>query len=86
MKLRQLQYVVEIVKNGMNVTAAADKLFTSQPGVSSQVKRLEEELGLIIFERSGKHISGLTPEGTLLVERFEVILNEVVNVKRIAEE
>jgi len=86
MKLRQLQYVVEIVKNGMNVTAAADKLFTSQPGVSSQVKRLEEELGLIIFERSGKHISGLTPEGTLLVERFEVILNEVVNVKRIAED
>jgi len=70
----------------MNVTAAADKLFTSQPGVSSQVKRLEEELGLIIFERSGKHISGLTPEGTLLVERFEVILNEVVNVKRIAED
>lgn len=86
MKLRQLQYVVEIVKNGMNVTAAADKLFTSQPGVSSQVKRLEEELGLIIFERSGKHISGLTPEGTLLLERFEVILNEVVNVKRIAED
>lgn len=86
MKLRQLQYVVEIVKNGMNVTAAADKLFTSQPGVSSQVKRLEEELGLIIFERSGKHINGLTPEGTLLVERFELILNEVVNVKRIAED
>jgi len=86
MKLRQLQYVVEIVKNGMNVTAAADKLFTSQPGVSSQVKRLEEELGLIIFERSGKHISGLTPEGTLLLERFELILNEVVNVKRIAED
>jgi len=86
MKLRQLQYVVEIVKNGMNVTAAADKLFTSQPGVSSQVKRLEEELGLIIFKRSGKHISGLTPEGTLLVERFELILNEVGNVKRIAQD
>ena len=86
MKLRQLQYVVEIVKNGMNITAAADKLFTSQPGVSSQVKRLEEELGVIIFERSGKHINGLTPEGTLLVERFEVILNEVTNVKRIADD
>lgn len=86
MKLRQFEYVVEVVKNGMNVTAAADKLFTSQPGVSSQIKRLEEELGLIIFERSGKHINGLTPEGTLLVERFETILNEVDNVKRIADD
>lgn len=85
MKLRQFQYVVEVIKNGMNVTAAADKLFTSQPGVSSQIKRLEEELGVIIFERSGKHINGLTPEGTLLAERFEVILNEVSNVKRLAD-
>lgn len=86
MKLRQFEYVVEVVKNGMNVTAAADKLFTSQPGVSSQIKRLEEELGIIIFERSGKHINGLTAEGTLLVERFETILNEVNNVKRIADD
>ena len=86
MKLRQFQYVVEVVKNGMNVTAAADKLFTSQPGVSSQIKRLEEELGFTIFQRSGKHISGLTPEGLLLVDRFELILNEVDNVKRLADD
>ncbi|GHA02027.1 transcriptional regulator CysB [Arenicella chitinivorans] len=86
MKLRQLQYVTEVVKNGMNVTAAADKLFTSQPGVSSQIKRLEEELGVTIFERSGKHINGLTPEGTLLVDRFNLILDEVDNVKRIADD
>lgn len=86
MKLRQLQYVTEVIKNGMNVTAAADKLFTSQPGVSSQIKRLEEELGVTIFERSGKHINGLTPEGALLAERFEVILNEVTNVERLADD
>ncbi len=86
MKLRQFQYVVEVVKNGMNVTAAADKLFTSQPGVSSQIKRLEEELGVTIFERSGKHINGLTPEGKLLAERFETILNEVDNVKQLADD
>ena len=86
MKLRQLQYVVEVMKNGMNVTAAADKLFTSQPGVSSQIKRLEAELGVTIFERSGKHINGLTSEGDLLVQRFEKILNEVDNVKRIADD
>jgi len=70
----------------MNVTAAAEKLFTSQPGVSSQIKRLEEELGVTIFERSGKHINGLTPEGALLAVRFESILDEVANVKRIADD
>jgi len=70
----------------MNVTAAAQKLFTSQPGVSSQIKRLEEELGVTIFERSGKHINGLTPEGKLLAERFSTILDQVENVKRIAED
>ncbi len=86
MKLRQLQYVTEVIKNGMNVTAAADKLFTSQPGVSSQIKRLEEELGVTIFDRSGKHINGLTPEGELLAARFELILDEVDNVKRIADD
>jgi len=86
MKIRQFQYVVEVVKNGMNVTAAADKLFTSQPGVSSQIKRLEEELGVVIFERSGKHINGLTPEGKKLVARFETVLDEVSNIKQLAEE
>lgn len=86
MKLRQLEYVTEVIKNGMNVTAAADKLFTSQPGVSSQIKRLEEELGVTIFDRSGKHINGLTPEGELLAARFELILDEVSNVKSIADD
>lgn len=86
MKLRQLQYVIEVINNGMNVTAAADKLFTSQPGVSSQIKRLEHELGITIFERSGKHLNGLTPEGALLVDRFQKILDEVANVKRLAED
>ena len=86
MKLRQFQYVVEVINNGMNVTAAAQKLFTSQPGVSSQIKRLEEELGVIIFERSGKHINGLTPEGKLLSQRFVKILEQVENVKKVAED
>ncbi|MCL4150721.1 UNVERIFIED_CONTAM: hypothetical protein GTU68_055921 [Idotea baltica] len=70
----------------MNVTAAAQKLFTSQPGVSSQIKRLEEELGVTIFERSGKHINGLTPEGKLLAQHFSTILDQVDNVKRLAED
>jgi len=60
MKLRQLEYVVEVMRNGLNVTAAADRLFTSQPGVSSQIRRLEDELGVVIFERSGKQSSNRT--------------------------
>jgi len=86
MKLRQLEYVVEVMRNGLNVTAAADRLFTSQPGVSSQIRRLEDELGVVIFERSGKHISGITPEGEALIERFEVILDEVQNVKQLSSD
>ena len=86
MKLRQLLYVVEVVKNGMNVTAAAESLFTSQPGVSSQIKRLEEELGVMLFQRNGKNIEGLTPAGKNLVERFNKVLNSVENIERIAAE
>ncbi len=86
MKLRQFQYVVEVARNGMNVTAAAEKLHTSQPGVSSQIRRLEEELGVTLFVRAGKHLSGLTPEGKILVARFELILDEVDNIGRIASD
>jgi len=86
MKLRQLLYVVEVVKNGMNVTAAADSLFTSQPGVSSQIKRLEEELGVMLFQRNGKNIEGLTPAGKNLVKRFTKVLDAVDNIERIAAE
>ena len=86
MKLRQLLYVVEVVKNGMNVTAAAESLFTSQPGVSSQIKRLEEELGVMLFQRNGKNIEGLTPAGKNLVERFNKVLDDVSNIERIAAE
>jgi LysR family cys regulon transcriptional activator len=82
MKLRQLEYVIEVIDCGMNVTAAAEKLFTSQPGVSSQIRRLEEELGVKIFERNGKHIDGLTPEGRPLSDRFREILAMANNVKK----
>ena len=86
MKLRQLLYVVEVVKNGMNVTAAADSLFTSQPGVSSQIKRLEEELGVMLFQRNGKNIEGLTLAGKNLIQRFNTVLDAVNNIERAAAE
>ena len=82
MKLRQLEYVVEVVDSGMNITAAAESLYTSQPGISSQIRRLEDELGVQIFKRNGKHIDGLTTEGDDLVVRFREILSLVDNVRK----
>ena len=54
MKLQQLRYLVEVARQGLNVSEAAEALHTSQPGISKQVRLLEDELGVIVFERSGK--------------------------------
>lgn len=58
MKLQQLRYIVEIVNQNLNITEAAEVLYTSQPGISKQVRLLESELGINIFERNGKHVKG----------------------------
>lgn len=86
MKLRQLVYIHEVAKRGLNVTAAAEALFTSQPGVSKQIRLLEEELGVDIFLRSGKHIAEATPAGQRILEYTERLLLEVRNIERVAEE
>ncbi len=85
MKLRQLEFLLAIVDNGMNVTAAAEALFTSQPGVSKQIRLLEDELGMQLFVRHGKSIDGLTEAGKEVVERARVIRRESDNIKRIAQ-
>lgn len=63
MKLQQLRYIVEVARNNLNVSAAAQSLYTSQPGVSKQIRLLEDELGVEIFTRSGKHFTQITPAG-----------------------
>ena len=55
MKFQQLVYVREVARCNLNVSQASKVLFTSQPGISKQIKLLEEELGIELFERSGKH-------------------------------
>ena len=69
MKLQQLKYLLAIVDNGLNITAAAERLYTSQPGVSKQLKLLEEELGLQLFVRKGKSLGGITAAGEQVIER-----------------
>jgi len=86
MKLQQLRYVVAIVDNRLNITAASQALFTSQPGVSKQVKMLEDELSLQLFTRKGKSLSGLTEAGHVVVERARMILTEVSNIKSVSHE
>jgi LysR family cys regulon transcriptional activator len=86
MKLRQLHYIQEVAKRGLNVTAAADALFTSQPGVSKQVRLLEEELGVDIFVRNGKHIAEITPAGKRILDYTRRLLLEAENIRNIAEE
>ena len=86
MKLQQLRYLVEVVKHDLNVTAAANHLFTSQPGVSKQIRLLEDELGVDIFERRGKHFTLVTPAGQLIIDKAERILGEVEAIKGIADE
>ena len=56
MKLQQLRYIWEIAQHELNVSATADSLYTSQPGISKQVRMLEAELGVLIFARNGKHL------------------------------
>ncbi len=86
MKIRQLHYIQEVARRGLNVTAAAEALFTSQPGVSKQIRMLEEELGVSIFVRNGKHLAEITPAGQRILEYSSRLLLEVENIKNIAEE
>jgi LysR family cys regulon transcriptional activator len=86
MKLQQLRYIVEIQRQGLNVSEAAETLFTSQPGISKQVKLLEEELGITIFERSGKRFTGVTEPGRAVLVIAERILRESENLKRVSAE
>lgn len=86
MNLQQLRYLHEIVRQGLNVSEAAAALFTSQPGVSKQVRQLEEELGIVIFERSGKRLTGITEAGKHVLGIAGRVTTEMHNLKRVGED
>ncbi|MEE4376661.1 MAG: HTH-type transcriptional regulator CysB [Candidatus Competibacteraceae bacterium] len=86
MKLQQLRYLTAIAKNNLNISAAAEALFTSQPGVSKQIRLLEDELGVELFNRNGKHLTHITPVGRRIIEKAERILGEVRNIQTLAAE
>lgn len=86
MKLQQLKYLLAIVDNGLNITSAAEKLYTSQPGVSKQLKLLEEELGLQLFTRKGKSLGAVTAAGKHVIDRARLIMSEVDNIRSLASD
>lgn len=86
MNLHQFRFVDAAVRNGLNLTAAAKSLNTSQPGVSKAIIELENELGIQIFVRHGKRIKRVTEPGQHVVDSIATILREVGNLKRIGAE
>ncbi len=86
MKLQQLRYLVEVARHGLNVSEAAAALYTSQPGVSKQIKLLEDELGVIVFERSGKRLTAISEPGRAVLEIAGRMLRDAENIRRVGEE
>ncbi|MFT7459797.1 MAG: LysR family cys regulon transcriptional activator [Planctomycetota bacterium] len=86
MKLQQLKYIWEISRHDLNVTATAESLFTSQPGISKQVRMLEDELGMQIFHRNGKHLTEITPVGEKIIQVAGEVLDKVESIRQVAME
>ncbi|MEW6313648.1 MAG: HTH-type transcriptional regulator CysB [Pseudomonadota bacterium] len=86
MKLQQLRYLCEVAKRNLNVSEAAEALYTSQPGISKQIRLLEEELGVDIFVRNGKRITEITEPGKAIIAIAERMLRDASNLKQAAEE
>ncbi|MGE8688318.1 MAG: CysB family HTH-type transcriptional regulator [Achromobacter sp.] len=86
MNFQQLRSVREAVRQDFNLTDVSESLHTSQPGVSRQIRELEEEVGVDIFVRSGKRLIGLTPPGELILPLVEQILQCADNIRHAGAE
>jgi LysR family cys regulon transcriptional activator len=86
MNLKQLRYICEVCRQGNHISAAAEALHTSQPGISKQIQTLESELGFEIFLRRRNRIVGLTEPGLEAVAIAQRVLGEVGNLKNLADD
>ena len=86
MKLQQLIYIREVARHGLNVSATAERLYTSQSGISKQIRMLEDELGLKVFQRGGKHLTEVTQAGEVIISLANEILEKVDKLKQVAVE
>jgi LysR family cys regulon transcriptional activator len=86
MKLQQLRFILAIAESDLNITQASERLYTSQPGVSKQLRLLEDELGLKIFERNGKNLVGVTEQGKTILDKAQQIMEQINQIKVFANE
>ncbi len=86
MKLQQLRYICEVAKRDLNLSQTAEALFTSQPGISKQIRALEDELGVDIFVRHGKRLVAITEPGRAILDKAHRVLNDLGHLKQIGEE
>ena len=86
MKLQQLRYAWEIARNDLNISQTANSLHTSQPGISKQIRALEDELGVEIFTRKGKHLSRITTAGEAILQTAGEILHKIDSIRSLADE
>lgn len=85
MTIKQLRYIVAVTDNQFNISQTAEKLFVSQPGISKQIKLLEESLGCEIFVRNGKALHRLSEKGQQIVDQARIVMTEYDNLKSIAQ-
>ncbi|SHG42779.1 CysB family HTH-type transcriptional regulator [Massilia sp. CF038] len=86
MNFQQLRSIRETARRGYNLTEVANALFTSQPGVSRQIRELEDELGVVIFERNGKRLTGLTEPGKGILKIIDKLLVEAENLQQASQD
>jgi DNA-binding transcriptional LysR family regulator len=84
MTLTQLRYLAAIVDAGLNITVAARIVGATQPGLSKQLRQLEDELGAELFQRRGKSLEALTPVGAEVLEHSRVVLAEAGAIRALA--
>jgi len=84
MTLAQLRYLIAIADSGLNITLAAERVHATQPGLSKQLRQLEDELGFQLFVRKGKSLDAVTHAGEQVIERARIILAEAANIRSIA--
>jgi LysR family transcriptional regulator, cys regulon transcriptional activator len=84
MTLIQLRYLIAIADSGLNITLAAERVHATQPGLSKQLRQLEDELGFQLFLRKGKSLDTVTQAGRQVIERARTILAEAANIRSIA--
>jgi LysR family cys regulon transcriptional activator len=86
MNIQQLRYVHEVAQRRLNISEAANALFTSQPGVSKQIRQLEEELGIDIFIRHGKRITAVSEPGQQVLVIVQRMLRDIENLRQVGQE